>query len=465
MTFVSYEFAVLIASVITLLLAFPAHLLKKLVLLGASCAFYAFWDWRLLGLLLGITALDYAISVQLGRAEKTRTRKALLLVSIVVNLGVLGIFKYANFFIDSLNHLLEGTGVHLETVHIILPIGISFYTFETLSYVIDIYHRRTAPAKSVLDYAIFVTFFPRLVAGPIMRASQFLPQLDRGIGVSKDGFTQGLHVFLRGMFKKVVVADHLSLLVVPVFEAPEAFASSTLWLAVFAYSIQILCDFSGYTDMARGVARALGFELPVNFNSPYTAQSITEFWQRWHISLSTWLRDYLYIPLGGNRRGPLRTYANLMITMLLGGLWHGASWNFVLWGGIHGTLLATERAFLRPTSSDPSWASPVAWVRSIIVFLLVSLTWIFFRAASLEDARTILFRLFIPSHGISWIYFPALLFVPAVIVGALLARAFKWEFPEFRLEDSKTPAVLLIQALSIYYFCPLHTSPFIYFQF
>jgi alginate O-acetyltransferase complex protein AlgI len=320
MNFISKEFAVLLVSVLIFLYLFKNPLARKLTVLSASCVFYAWWDWRFLGLLATVTLVDYYVSHFLFTAKSEKKRKILLWVSIVTNLGFLGVFKYFNFFTQTLDLLAQTWGWRVGTLNIILPIGISFYTFETLSYVIDVYRRVTLPAKSLLDYAIFITFFPRLVAGPIMRASQFLPQLERGIQLNFPGLVNGAQLFLRGMLKKMVIADNVAVMVDQVFQAPGVFSSPTVWLGVAAYSVQILYDFWGYTDMACGIGKMLGIELPINFNLPYTAQSISEFWTRWHISLSTWLRDYLYISLGGNRRGKVRTYLNLMITMLLGGL-------------------------------------------------------------------------------------------------------------------------------------------------
>jgi alginate O-acetyltransferase complex protein AlgI len=287
---VSIEFAVLLLGVLLSLIAFRAASVRKLTLLAASCLFYAYWDWRFLGLLATVTILDYTISRYIVSAPTLRRKRLLLAFSIVSNLGFLFYFKYFNFFLGTLNAALLPLGWQLDTLNIILPIGISFYTFETLSYVIDIYHDLIPPAKSILDYAIFITFFPRLVAGPIMRAQQFLPQLERGLQLNLDNLAAGLQLFMRGLFKKLVIADNLAIFVDQLYAAPGLFSPSTVWLGVFAYSIQILCDFSGYTDMALGIARILGFQLPENFSLPYTAQSITEFWQRWHISLSTWLR-------------------------------------------------------------------------------------------------------------------------------------------------------------------------------
>jgi len=466
-SFVSPEFALLFTALLIFLSVVRSGLGRKMLLLCVSCIFYAYWDWRFLGLLVTVTVVDYYVAHYLEVSRRVRQRRFLLALSIVTNLGFLFFFKYFNFFLENLNVALSPFGRHVALWHIILPIGISFYTFETLSYVIDVYRRVTPPARSILDYAIFITFFPRLVAGPIMRGQQFLPQLEHGITLSTDNIARGMQIFLRGLFKKMVVADNVAILVDQVYAAPGVFSSATVWLAVFAYSVQILCDFSGYTDMAVGLGRILGIELPPNFNLPYTSQSITEFWQRWHISLSTWLRDYLYIPLGGNRRGPTRTHVNLMLTMLLGGLWHGASWNFVLWGGLHGCYLAIERVLRGEGKAAPArWTSVRAWLKAAWIFLLVSGTWVFFRSPSLETTGTIWRKLlFIDPAGITWWFTPAILAIPLMILGGFLARRWEWSFPIIPKWSPLLPAVLALSTLLVFLFAALDSSPFIYFQF
>lgn len=467
MSFVSLEFLILLSSLLVLLLVFKQPLLRKLFLLAASCVFYAWWDWRFLGVLAVVTVLDYYISQFLVRTENSKKRKMLLLVSIVINLGFLFFFKYFNFFIDTLNLVLGDVGWRIGALKIILPIGISFYTFETLSYVIDVYKRVAKPASSLLDYAIFITFFPRLVAGPIMRATEFLPQLEQGIQLDLNRFFEGMQLFLRGLLKKIVVADNLALVVDQVYGAPAIYSSVTVWMVVCAYSVQILYDFWGYTDMARGLGRMLGIDLPLNFNLPYTAQSITEFWDRWHISLSTWLRDYLYIPLGGNRKGRVRTYINMMVTMLLGGLWHGASWNFIFWGGLHGMYLAIERLVSGSRPSPSPWTSFRAFVKAFIVFVLVTITWVPFRSPNWETTLVVLKKLFFVNiqNGINWYYSWVLLAVPLVIIGGWLARRFEWVWPSFHIHKSYTLAFILLEILIIFFFAPVRLSPFIYFQF
>lgn len=473
MNFVSIEFAVLLIIVLTLLAFLRIPGTQKIVLLCASCAFYAWWDWRFLGLLGIITILDYYVSRSLVTASSEKKRKLLLWISLLVNLGFLGFFKYFNFFIGTLNVFTQMWGWRAGSLNIILPIGISFYTFEKLSYVIDVYRGTTQPAKSLLDYAIFVTFFPRLVAGPIMRASQFLPQLERGIELNLNSLVEGSQYFLRGMLKKLVIADNLAIMVDQIYLSPSLFSSPTVWLGVVAYSVQILYDFWGYTDMAIGVGKMLGFELPSNFDLPYTSQSVTEFWNRWHITLSTWLRDYIFFPV----RRTLLQHRHLpewvtgflppLITMLLGGLWHGASWNFVLWGGLYGIYLAIERLIpaLKPTQYP--WTSPLAYLRSSVIFLLVTITWVPFRSPNWQTTILLFKKLlfFDMQYNFEWYFIWALLAVPLVIVGSWLARRFAWKWPILPIQKSYTPAFMLFEALVVFFFAPLNVSPFIYFQF
>lgn len=354
MIFNSVEFAILFAVVLTVYWRLR-HRQQNLWLLAASYLFYGWWDWRFLGLMVLSTVVDYTI----GRAMPTSGRRgALLAISIAVNLSILGTFKYFDFFIGSADQLLQwfGSDQSMPTLRLILPLGISFYTFQTMSYTIDVYRGVLQPERNLLRFALFVSFFPQLVAGPIERATHLLPQvqLPRAFP-GPDAIRSGCLLILLGLFKKVAIADALAPSVESVFSDAGTDSGLTLLVGVYAFAIQIYADFSGYTDIARGVARLLGFDLMQNFRQPYLSTSVTEFWHRWHISLSTWLRDYLYIPLGGNRSGPRRTTVNLMATMLLGGLWHGASWRFMVWGGLHGTYLAAERrrAGRRPPPAQP----------------------------------------------------------------------------------------------------------------
>lgn len=364
------------------------------VCLIGSYVFYGWWDVRFLSLIVASTGIDYVVADRIERAVDPRRRKQLLIVSLISNLGMLFTFKYFNFFRDSLAELARSFGVTLDypTLNIILPVGISFYTFQTLSYTIDVYRGRLTPERSLLKFAVFVAFFPQLVAGPIVRARDFLPQLSRDRRFNWNHVVAGSVLILCGFFKKCVVADSLAPYVDSVFAVPQLQTSATMLLGVFFYAFQIYGDFSGYSDIAIGLAKVMGYTFPVNFRRPYFADSFSDFWQRWHISLSSWLRDYLYIPLGGNRRGPRRTYINLMLTMLIGGLWHGAAWTFVVWGGLHGFYLIAQRLVSNIWSPPSNRA--MRWVSGVVVFTLVCAAWIFFRATSFGNAMDVYQRIF-----------------------------------------------------------------------
>lgn len=361
------------------------------LLLIASYGFYAAWDWRFLGLILISTATDFTVGRYLGSTTDPAKRSRALIASIGVNLGLLAAFKYFSFFYESAVALIENLGFQANptSLKILLPVGISFYTFQTLSYTIDVYRGDTEPVEDPILFATFVAFFPQLVAGPIERASHLVPQLAGKRPRRPGDMLDGVGLIALGLFKKVAIADVAATAANAVYDNPEGIAGATLAMGTLAFAIQIYGDFSGYTDIARGSARLFGISLHRNFAQPYLSRSITEFWRRWHMTLSAWLRDYLYIPLGGNRKGRRRTYINLMLTMLLGGLWHGAAWTFVVWGGLHGLALAVERRFMTVPRAD----SPVRrldWMRIAMTFVGVNLAWVFFRAETFGDAWSIL---------------------------------------------------------------------------
>ncbi|NUM56470.1 MAG: MBOAT family protein [Candidatus Hydrogenedentes bacterium] len=393
MLFNSFVFLLFLLIVLPLYYALP-HRYQNRMLLVASYIFYGWWDWRFLSLLAISTLVDYSLGLLLGGAANQRTRRCLLAASLVVNLGMLAVFKYFNFFIDSAAAFLEfaGLNANVPLLTVVLPVGISFYTFQSLAYVIDVYRGTQQPARSLVDFALYVSYFPQLVAGPIERASRLLPQLQKQRVVTRDQWNSGLALMLCGYVKKVAIADAIAPYADPVFSHPHVYSSAALWVAMYSFAIQIYCDFSGYTDIARGVSRLMGIELMENFRQPYLAPTITDFWRRWHISLSEWLRDYLYIPLGGSRHGTARQYRNLMVTMLLGGLWHGASWNYVLWGGLHGVYLTIHKIIAGKTPREttvphfPSLASIGSAWRILVTFHLVSFAWILFRCADLTTA-------------------------------------------------------------------------------
>ena len=364
---------------------------QNVLLLGASYFFYGYWDWRFLGLILASTVLDFCCGLALERA-RGRTRKLWLGLSLAVNLGALGFFKYYNFFAASAADLLQSLGLGTSdwSLRVILPVGISFYTFQTLSYTIDRYRGNLPPARNFIDFALFVSFFPQLVAGPIVRASELLPQVEKERTFLWSDQAGGIQLALWGLFKKCVVADNLAPFVDSVFEQEGQVGLLVRVLAVYAFALQIYGDFSGYTDIARGTARMLGFRFPHNFRMPYFSRGPSEFWRRWHMTLSTWLRDYLYIPMGGNRRGPRLTYLFLMVTMVLGGLWHGAAYNFVLWGFYQGLLLVIQRAWRQWRGPAPERGPLARWLTTFVFFQFVCLGWLFFRATNLSQIANFL---------------------------------------------------------------------------
>jgi alginate O-acetyltransferase complex protein AlgI len=371
------------------------HRAQNRLLLAASYFFYGCWDWRFLGLIAVSTVVDFVVAIELDRRTHPQVRRGLLGGSIGVNLGLLAFFKYFGFFAQELNGLLGTIGlpVLMPSLDIVLPVGISFYTFQTMSYTIDVYRRQLPAARNLLDFALYVSFFPQLVAGPIERATRLLPQVFHPRAHHRGDFAEGLFHVLTGLFKKVFVADTLAMVVNAVFATPTSeLTGAEVLIGVYAFAFQIYGDFSGYSSMARGVAKWLGFDLMDNFRRPYFAETPSEFWQRWHISLSQWLRDYLYIPLGGNRGGTLLTFRNLMLTMLLGGLWHGAAWTFIAWGAYHGLLLCLFRFFeqRRPLRSAATTPEPMRFLRRVLMFHLVCVGWLLFRAESLGQAAAML---------------------------------------------------------------------------
>lgn len=399
MLFNSTEFLVFLGAVLVLYYRLR-HRAQNAMLLAASYLFYGWWDARFLALLALSTIVDFFCARAIHASDDPRRRLWLLRLSLCVNLGVLGFFKYFDFFTASTVELLGALGIEASVplLKVVLPVGISFYTFQTLAYTIDVYRGSGVPAQRFLDFALYVGFFPQLVAGPIERARALLPQLESPRRIEAADWTAGIQLLLLGYFKKVCIADGVAPYVDRAFADPSALSAPDLWLASYLFAIQIYGDFSGYTDIARGVGRLLGVRLSVNFRQPYLSSSIADFWRRWHVSLSSWLRDYLYIPLGGNRTGRWHTYRNLMVTMLLGGLWHGAAWHFVLWGALHGISLAVHRAVTGRTVStavDERRAHPfVLGLKILATFQLVCLFWVFFRADDASGAWTFLTGMF-----------------------------------------------------------------------
>lgn len=395
MLFTEPRFLLFFCLVLALYWLIPGNRPRKLLLLIGSYIFYAAWDWRFLALIWFSTLVDYQVALQLAREKLEHRRRLLLLVSLCSNLGVLFTFKYCGFFVASAIELANGFGAGLNetTISIVLPVGISFYTFQTLSYTIDVYARRLQPRDSLLDVALFVAFFPQLVAGPIVRARTFLPQLEARRRLALVPVQACLCLFLIGFFKKAAVSDSLAPFIDQVFAEPALYATSAILGAVLLYAAQIYCDFSGYSDMAIATAGLLGYRLPRNFAAPYLACDLSDFWRRWHISLSSWLRDYLYVPLGGNRHGTAITYRNLMLTMVLGGLWHGAGMNFLFWGFLHGLGLIVHKEWrwaMTMMGWRPPDTPPWSWLLRLLGLALtvywVCLAWVFFRQPDWEEA-------------------------------------------------------------------------------
>ncbi len=439
------------------------------LLLVASYIFYGWWDWRFLLLMVLSTVVDYNLARMIASTEDKRKRHILLTLSLVMNLGFLGFFKYFHFFIDSTVHVLSLLGAHhisIPLLKILLPPGISFYTFQEVAYMVDVYHRKQKPARSLTDYALFISLFPHLIAGPIQRPSHLLPQVENDREFDTRKVFDGCMLILTGLFRKCVIADNCATLANAVFDGRMGSSFFSTVLGVVAFGIQIYGDFSGYSDMARGSAQLLGFHFMVNFRQPYLAVTLQDFWRRWHISLSTWLRDYLYIPLGGSRKGEARTYANLLITMLLGGLWHGANGTFIIWGGIHGAFLALERLWSRGQRAMPASASGRVLSR-MFVLSVVGLSWIFFRAltagaafrtlASLGDLR------WQPNLQPAFIFISAITFVMLVL--DLRLELYGEEYPFARSHLSVPVAAGAALSVAIALFGATESNAFIYFQF
>jgi alginate O-acetyltransferase complex protein AlgI len=401
MLFCTKAYLIFFAIVFSAYWVLPWARARVWILLAASFYFYASWNKWLALIICISTTVDYVLARAMEQSTAPRWRKLCLTTSIVGNLGLLVYFKYSNFFLHSLERTLHALGdtSSLPVLKVILPIGISFYTFEAISYTVDVYRRRIPAERNLLHFMLFITFFPHLVAGPIVRARDFLPQVRRPKHWDWARLHLGLQVFLVGVVKKLVIADRMAVYADPVFAIPTQFGTGAIWLAVLAYAIQIYCDFSGYTDMAIGTAHMLGYKLAINFNMPYLSANVSEFWRRWHISLSSWLRDYLFIPLGGSRGSRWKTARNLIIVMTLGGLWHGAAMTFIVWGILHGLFLIIHRAFrafceARPTLNSALLTPPGWMLRAALTFLSVCLAWVFFRAPNVTAALTMLRHMF-----------------------------------------------------------------------
>jgi alginate O-acetyltransferase complex protein AlgI len=481
MLFCTQEFLLFFVLVLCAYWALPWARARIWLLLGASLYFYACWNTQLAVLIAASTTADFLFGRFMDASASPRRRSCLLACSFAMNLGLLFYFKYANFFLQSLESALSATGhaASLPLLRVILPIGISFYTFEAISYTVDVYRRRIPAERNLIHFMLFITFFPHLVAGPIVRARDFLPQIRRRKRLTWPRAHLGCRYILLGMFKKLVIADHMALFTEPVFANPAHYGTSALWIGAVAYAFQIYCDFSGYSDLALGTARLLGFRLPENFNMPYLAPNVTELWHRWHISLSTWLRDYVFFPLvrrGRHHRCPdcqrRRNYRAILVTMTICGLWHGANWTFVVWGVIHGLLQIVHRSFsdfveTKPRLEHCLQTLPGTALRIILTFTTWCLATIVFRSTTLAAAGIMLSRMLFPSRGAA-LALPASHVAEAgaiLLIGHLLALRGTWQ----RLLDQVPSPVrglgYAAALLATIVLTPVTTQTFIYFQF
>ena len=471
MVFNTLTFAVFFAIVLALHSLPLGWTTRKVNLLLASYLFYAAWNPPFIILLWISTVVDWFAAQALVHAEGPAKRRAWMMLSVVANLGMLLYFKYGTFLLHNFSALMAGLGIdyHPPALDIVLPIGISFYTFATMSYTLDVYLRRATPARSFLDYALFVTFFPHLVAGPIMRPTELVPQFERERRATANQLRFGLALMTLGLFQKVVLADtFLSNAVERVYDAGRVPGALDAWAGTLAFSGQIFCDFAGYSTTAIGAALCLGFAMSDNFRFPYAAVGFSDFWRRWHITLSSWLRDYLYIPLGGNRHGPARTYFALMATMLLGGLWHGANWTFVAWGGLHGLYLSAERALRnRFAGYRPRPAATIAF--GLLTWMLVNVTWVFFRAKDFGAAWQMLRGMSGQNGTAQPILDTVFLVVVALVVAGIVIS--HWLMRKQTLESMLTRAhpTLVAMVWGIMIFAIIISqgtgNAFIYFQF
>lgn len=483
MTFYSLHFLILFAftllslAVCKLIFKKNTLLLKKInqcILLTVSYIFVCIVDWKFCLSVLAVTLTSYFCALLI---DKNRSRaKLFVAIGVIIPTLMLGFFKYFNFFVSSFNKIF---GVDSEfSLNFAVPLGISFFTFTAISYVVDVYRKKIEVTKDFIKIALYISFFPKFISGPIIRASEFMPQLDENRTVSWENIEKGLQIFLFGFIKKVVLADHLGVFVGDVYATPQAYDSFTVILCVISYSLQIYLDFSGYTDMAIGIAKCVGFDFSKNFNLPYISKNVTEFWKRWHISLSEWLMDYIYIPLGGNRKGKVRQYINLLLTMLIGGFWHGANITFIIWGGLHGLALIVHKLFMSVRKNKDGKIATVISVFGTYAF--VSLLWVFFRAENFTNAFDILKKIFIWSDGIHQMYSWSIVSIVAVIASTVVALIYNKNhksydkkgketvsgfYPMLELSKIWNIAILLIIAGLAIILAYTGASPFIYGKF
>ena len=471
MSFLSVRFGIFFLILLLVMKVTRGAKTHQLILLGASYVFYAAGDWRFLALLAGISLVMWKCGLKVSQDASVgeKEKKTWLILGICLDLLVLGVFKYASFFVDTFT---AAFGLPRTTMGILLPLGLSFYIFQAISYLADVYMGKMKAESSLRKVLLYIGFFPQIVSGPIVKARDFFPQLETDHEITWENLSWGGQKFLTGLFKKMVVADRLGICVNAVYAAPAAYSGISLLTAVLAYALQIYYDFSGYSDMAIGVARILGFDLGRNFNLPYLAATPSEFWKRWHISLSSWFRDYVYIPLGGNRKGEARTYRNLFLTMLFSGLWHGASWSFVAWGALHGTVSVISRALGRKRKGEAPDAAVWGKVRHafsvFLNFCVVTILWIPFRTNDFGKALLILRRIFTWAPGIHYVYVYALIFGIGLLLVEMAAVRFHQGNDIWRPLDLSrfgSRVILFCFILLTAVFAYIGDSAFIYAQF
>ena len=475
MLFNSLDFAIFLPLVFALYWLLGKYPLRaqNILLVIASYVFYGWWDWRFLSLILFSTVVDYSIGVYLDKTSEIKKRKYLLWTSIVVNIGLLMFFKYFGFFVDNFVTAFTFFGAEIQpnTLNIILPVGISFYTFQTLSYTIDVYKRKLEPTNDFIQFAAFVSFFPQLVAGPIERAKHLLPQFEVKRHFDSNFAMSGVYLIIWGLFKKVVVADNCAFFVNQLFNGSSGYSSAELFLGAVLFGFQIYGDFSGYSDIAIGVARLFGFSLMVNFSFPYFSRNIAEFWRRWHISLSTWFRDYVYIPLGGSRGNTSKQILNVLIVFLVSGFWHGANWTYIIWGAIHAMLFLPLLVFKRNrTYVDHHKITYTQLPKIIMTFLLVTLAWIFFRADTASHAINYIIDIFrFESMSLTTFYRngKSLLFSVIIVVSIVIMLAFEFSSAQKHKKEVILSPYLAVFIAILITFMGVFKNPsdFIYFQF
>jgi alginate O-acetyltransferase complex protein AlgI len=478
MLFHTLTFAIFFSIVVLAMKMARGHAMKKAVLLAASYVFYMWWNPIFVILIAISTLVDYFVGIALAGTKHPSHRKWLLAASVCTQIGFLCYFKYAGFLVSNLFLIARWLGLSAAPplLNITLPVGISFYTFAALSYSIDVYRNEIPATRSLFDFSLFIIFFPHLVAGPIVRARQLLPQLEKEVWLRFNQET--IFLFLRGLTKKVLVADNISSFADAIFANPAQWPSLIIWAATICFSIQIYCDFSGYSDMAIAIARVLGYDLPLNFRHPYFASNPSDFWRRWHITLSSWLRDYLYIPLGGNRKGPFRTHVNLLLTMVLGGLWHGTNWNFVLWGVWHGVLLIIHRAYSGVRSRIPFIDLVPVRIRKVLSIALmqysVLISWILFRITDTQKMFEALRKFVLFDGHLSIVQFGAgsLGMMTSLMIVMVFFCVHFWSYTSDGLQHYFANARLqyavfacVVLGILLFTFWPLSEAPFIYFQF